>query len=443
MSATFSKLGPLSVGTSDSGLSPHVEELQAFFKTRGVAHGSADDLKPFVDRLESDASFREEIASMVRTIIYRERDGLSWAELMELLAAAVGGPAVDDATAPDVRESVRRLMGFVESVFRTRRNPGVASVGGVAPEPERREHQEPEIPAVPVACEAVMAEASETEQAEHPKMDMFYRARIVAEEEAAETLAEERSAEGAEKRDAENAEKRDVEDDAIEPETVLHTELHWRVPFEDFEDRETAERGSPAWLWVAGFCALLLAFCAGLFVHQRLIVPLRDPNTPYEKLPPETAQGANGAATTPAVASQAQSAPATNAAGSSMAVTRAPALKPGTTDRPVSDANVRPKYMAPATIGASASSMASRLVYAPPPVYPMMAEMTRIQGKVTVEAVVGKDGRVIRAQAIGGHHLLRGAAVREVYGRRYRPYTLNDRPVDVATFVTVDFRLRK
>jgi hypothetical protein len=288
-----------------------------------------------------------------------------------------------------------------------------------------------------------MAEASETEQAEHPKMDMFYRARIVAEEEAAETLAEERSAEGAEKRDAENAEKRDVEDDAIEPETVLHTELHWRVPFEDFEDRETAERGSPAWLWVAGFCALLLAFCAGLFVHQRLIVPLRDPNTPYEKLPPETAQGANGAATTPAVASQAQSAPTTNAAGSSMAVTRAPALKRGTADVPVSDANVRPKYMAPATIGASAASMASRLVYAPPPVYPMMAEMTRIQGKVTVEAVVGKDGRVIRAQAIGGHHLLRGAAVREVYGRRYRPYTLNDRPVDVATFVTVDFRLRK
>jgi outer membrane biosynthesis protein TonB len=73
----------------------------------------------------------------------------------------------------------------------------------------------------------------------------------------------------------------------------------------------------------------------------------------------------------------------------------------------------------------------------------MMAQMTRIQGKVTVEAVVGKDGRVIRAQAISGHHLLRGAAVREVYGRRYRPYTLNDRPVSVATIVTVDFRLRR
>jgi outer membrane biosynthesis protein TonB len=69
--------------------------------------------------------------------------------------------------------------------------------------------------------------------------------------------------------------------------------------------------------------------------------------------------------------------------------------------------------------------------------------MTRTQGRVTVEAVVGKDGRVIRAQAISGHHLLRGAALREVYARRYRPYTVNARPVNVATMVTVDFRLRR
>ena len=110
---------------------------------------------------------------------------------------------------------------------------------------------------------------------------------------------------------------------------------------------------------------------------------------------------------------------------------------------PGADANLRPKYMAPATIGASPALMASHLVYAPPPSYPMMAQMTRTQGRVTVEAVVGKSGRVIRAQAISGHRLLRGAAVREVYGRRYRPYTVNARPMDVATLVTVDFRLKK
>jgi TonB family protein len=105
--------------------------------------------------------------------------------------------------------------------------------------------------------------------------------------------------------------------------------------------------------------------------------------------------------------------------------------------------SLRPRYMAPATMGASQAVMQAHLVYAPEPAYPMMAEMTRTQGRVTVEAVVGKDGRVIRAQAISGHHLLRGAALREVYARRYRPYTVNARPVNVATMVTVDFRLRR
>ena len=241
MSATFSKLGPLSLGESVSGFGPHIEELHAFFKTRTVAYGSAEDLKPFVDRLDSDAGFRDDIASMMRTIIYRQRDGLSWAELMELLAAAVGGQGVEEADAPEVRDAVRRLMAFVESVFRTRRNPGAAAVDGakqgVALEPEHREDKEPEIPVVPVAQEAVTAEAAESAQAEQLKVDMFYRARIASEEEAAETLAEDRRAEG--------SEKRDTEADAIEPETVLHTELHWRVPFEDFEDRGTPERGSP------------------------------------------------------------------------------------------------------------------------------------------------------------------------------------------------------
>jgi TonB family protein len=425
MSATISKLGPLSLGEAASGFGPHIEELHAFFKTRGVAFGSAEDLKPFADRLDSDAGFRDEIASMVRAIIYRERDGLSWAELMELLAAAVGGAGVEDATAPEVREAVRRLMVFVESVFRTRRNPGAASISG-AEHVASPQGEEAEIVEAPIAPEAV-----ESAEAEHPKVDMFYRARIAAEAESP-----------VERRTVEVAEKPIVEDDVTEAETVLHTGLHWHVPFEEVEDRTMQERGSPVWLWVAGVCALLLAFCAGLFVHQRLMVPLRDPNTPYEKLPPETAEDGSGAATTPATASKAQPAVTQSAAASSM-VTRAPVAKSSGASVPGVNANLRPKYMAPATIGASAGAMASRLVYAPPPAYPMMAEMTRTQGRVMVEAVVGKDGRVIRAQAISGHHLLRGAAVRAVLARQYRPYTVNERPVNVATIVTVDFRLKR
>ena len=388
-----------------------------------MGFGSVEDLKPLVDRLDSDAGFANETASMVRTIIYQERDGLSRLELIELIEKAVGGPKVEDAAGPEMREAVRRLMAFVESVFRTRRNPGGVSVDGadqlVTPEAEHQERKEP-----------MVAAAAESARAEHPKVDMFYRARMVAQDEGEEAFVEERR--------VESAEKRENVDDAIGSEMVLHPDLHWHVPFEDFEDRETAERGSPAWLWVAGICALMLAFCAGLFVHQRLLVPLRAPNTPYEAAPPEAptsgsqqAGMANGAA---------------KSAGRETAdprLTSGPVGKPSAAEAPVSDVTQLPKYMAPATIGASPAVMQAHLMYAPRATYPMMAEMTRTQGPVTVEAVVGKSGRVIRAQAISGHHLLRGAAVREVIGRRYRPYTVNGRPVNVATMVTIDFRLRR
>ena len=157
---------------------------------------------------------------------------------------------------------------------------------------------------------------------------------------------------------------------------------------------------------------------------------------------PETTENANPAPAAPVAASGAQPAGAEDVALRSTAI-RAGVAKPNGAGGAASDAKVLPRYMAPATVGAPAGSMASRLVYAPPPAYPMMAEMTRTQGKVKVEAVVGKDGRVIRAQAMSGHRLLRGAAVREVLARRYRPYTVNDRPVNVATVVTVDFRLKR
>jgi len=416
MSATFSKLGPLSVGSSLSGFGPHIEELQAFFRTRGVAFGSVQDLKPFVDRLDADAGFRDEIASMLRTIIYRERDGLSWAELMELLAAAVGGPAVEEAEAADVREAVRRLMAFVEGVFRKRRNPGAADAERSAEAAQTEPQEDKE-------AEAVVAESA---TADHPT-EVFYRARMVAEGEATD-------------RAVEGVERQESEDEPIAAETALNPQMRGHVPFEDFEDRTTAERGSRAWLWVAGICALLLAFCAGLFVRQRLTVPLREPSTPYEAAAPGA--GTAGTPQVPATPSSVQpeaesaikSSPIT--AGRANAAEAAPVVDNG-------DPNLQAKYMAPAKIGASPAVMESHLVYAPPPSYPMMAEMTRVQGRVTVEAVVGKDGRVIRAQAISGHHLLRGAAVREVRARRYRPYVLNSRPIDVATTVTVDFRLKR
>ena len=54
---------------SATGFAPHIEELHELFRSRNVPFGAAEDLAPFVERIEKDASFRDEMASMVRAII--------------------------------------------------------------------------------------------------------------------------------------------------------------------------------------------------------------------------------------------------------------------------------------------------------------------------------------------------------------------------------------
>jgi TonB family protein len=93
--------------------------------------------------------------------------------------------------------------------------------------------------------------------------------------------------------------------------------------------------------------------------------------------------------------------------------------------------------------GVSPALMGSRLLYAPKLEYPVLAKLAHVQGKVVVEAVVGRDGWVTAAKVLSGHRLLRGAALNVVRGLHYRPYTVNDRPLEVATIVTVNFRLHR
>jgi TonB family protein len=97
--------------------------------------------------------------------------------------------------------------------------------------------------------------------------------------------------------------------------------------------------------------------------------------------------------------------------------------------------------IAPGTIGVSPAMMQGRLLFNPLPMYPQLARVAHIQGKVLVQALVGRDGRVHEADVVSGHRLLRAAAKRAVLERTYRPYTVNGHPVEVSTMVTVDFRL--
>jgi protein TonB len=78
----------------------------------------------------------------------------------------------------------------------------------------------------------------------------------------------------------------------------------------------------------------------------------------------------------------------------------------------------------------------------PTPVYPPLARQSRVAGIVRVEANIGKDGRVKRANAISGPPLLRKAAADAVSKWIYQPKKLNGEAVEATVQVDVNFALR-
>ncbi|HLM80621.1 MAG TPA: energy transducer TonB [Terriglobales bacterium] len=82
------------------------------------------------------------------------------------------------------------------------------------------------------------------------------------------------------------------------------------------------------------------------------------------------------------------------------------------------------------------------LVHKVTPVYPATARQDRVQGTVLLRAVIGKDGRIHELTRISGPKELVGAAIGAVQQWRYKPYMLNNEPVEVETQVVVNFQLR-
>lgn len=75
------------------------------------------------------------------------------------------------------------------------------------------------------------------------------------------------------------------------------------------------------------------------------------------------------------------------------------------------------------------------------PVYPMIAKRARVQGTVTLRAIISTQGTIESLQVIDGHAMLVSAAVDAVKQWRYKPYMLSGQPVEVETTVFVNFHL--
>ena len=86
---------------------------------------------------------------------------------------------------------------------------------------------------------------------------------------------------------------------------------------------------------------------------------------------------------------------------------------------------------------------APRLITKVAPSYPPLARQTRVQGDVTVDAVIDTGGNVDEMQIISGHPLLLSAALAAVKQWKYEPTYLNDQPIPVQLIVVVTFRLER
>ena len=81
------------------------------------------------------------------------------------------------------------------------------------------------------------------------------------------------------------------------------------------------------------------------------------------------------------------------------------------------------------------------VIYRVQPNYPALARQARIQGPVELRAIISKTGTIENLVVVRGHPMLSGAAVEAVRQWRYRPYLLNNEPVEVETEITVNFML--
>lgn len=95
----------------------------------------------------------------------------------------------------------------------------------------------------------------------------------------------------------------------------------------------------------------------------------------------------------------------------------------------------------PKKINISAGVAVGMLIQKTQPIYPPIAKAARVQGTVILQATISKQGTIENLRVISGPAMLQEAALDAVKTWRYRPYLLNNEPVEVETTINVIFSL--
>ena len=89
-----------------------------------------------------------------------------------------------------------------------------------------------------------------------------------------------------------------------------------------------------------------------------------------------------------------------------------------------------------ASIGGVINGRAMELVQ---PAYPAIARQAHASGEVVVLVIIDKEGKVMAAQIVDGHPLLRVAALKAARASRFTPTSLNEKPVNVLGKIIYNF----
>lgn len=83
----------------------------------------------------------------------------------------------------------------------------------------------------------------------------------------------------------------------------------------------------------------------------------------------------------------------------------------------------------------------NKILNVPHPIYPQAARAARIEGDVITSMIVDEEGKVIWAEIIEGHPILRAAVKEVVCEASFTPTTLSGQPVKIEGIFTYKFRL--
>ncbi len=122
--------------------------------------------------------------------------------------------------------------------------------------------------------------------------------------------------------------------------------------------------------------------------------------------------------------------------------TSAPAPSPAQAEAPSTQgSSPQTPPQKPTRIRIGGNVQAAKMTHQVMPVYPPIAKQAHISGTIVLHCIIGKDGSVEQLEFVSGPPLLMKSAMDAVRQWTYQPTSLNGKPVEVDTTVSVVFTL--